>query len=338
MSSKSIYTSNFTPTYLYIKQHLKTGKLYFGKTVGNPVTYQGSGKYWRDHIHAHDKTFVVTLWFCLFYDRETIIEFANLFCEQHGIGESTEIWANLQPENGIDGGAPGFVPVFDNEDSTNKFIPSKEYKENKIRYKHPIAGKIAAFDLIENKFCTVDSEKFRIDDRYTSPNAGKVFATDLVTGKSENIPIVVFRANKDQYRCPNSGFVVVREISTGNPVRISKSEFKDNKDNYNGLTVGTSLVDLDGIIRRVSKSDVRISSGEAVVMQVMNTKESRNANLISKLRKHLDKLGASSIEEFDAIIYTTAKMFKSVCAAYTHLGISQDSYSGSLRRTFTKMK
>lgn len=37
----------FEPTYLYIKQHSITGKLYFGKTVKNPEKYNGSGSPWR---------------------------------------------------------------------------------------------------------------------------------------------------------------------------------------------------------------------------------------------------------------------------------------------------
>lgn len=43
----------FRPTFLYIKQHTITGKLYFGKTSKNldkMLSYKGSGKYWLDHI------------------------------------------------------------------------------------------------------------------------------------------------------------------------------------------------------------------------------------------------------------------------------------------------
>ena len=36
------------PTYLYVKQHNKTGLKYFGKTTKkDPLKYKGSGLYWK---------------------------------------------------------------------------------------------------------------------------------------------------------------------------------------------------------------------------------------------------------------------------------------------------
>lgn len=96
----------FEPTYLYIKQHSITGKLYFGKTIKNPEIYLGSGKRWRYHIKKHGEDHVNNLWYCIFYDKEHIIEFALNFSEQQNIVESDE-WLNLIPENGIDGVIPG---------------------------------------------------------------------------------------------------------------------------------------------------------------------------------------------------------------------------------------
>ena len=52
----------YTPTYLYIKQHALTGKLYFGKTVQNPEVYKGSGTHWTNHIKKHGKEHIKTLW------------------------------------------------------------------------------------------------------------------------------------------------------------------------------------------------------------------------------------------------------------------------------------
>lgn len=99
-------SSIFRPTYLYIKQHLTTGKLYFGKTVKNPETYLGSGVHWKRHINKHGKENVVTLWYCLFFDEESITSFAVLFSNQQNIVESDN-WLNLIPENGLDGGLKG---------------------------------------------------------------------------------------------------------------------------------------------------------------------------------------------------------------------------------------
>lgn len=99
----NIYTE-FKPTYLYIKQHAITGKLYFGKTIKNPEKYTGSGLHWKRHITKHGKEHIQTLWFCLFYDKDSIVDFALNFSEQQHIVESEE-WLNQIIENAIDGGS-----------------------------------------------------------------------------------------------------------------------------------------------------------------------------------------------------------------------------------------
>jgi len=98
----------FTPTYLYIKQHTITGKMYFGKTIDDPEKYPGSGTHWKDHIKKHGKEHVETIWYCLFFDKETISEFALKCSTQWNIVESKE-WLNKIPENGLDGGCPGVL-------------------------------------------------------------------------------------------------------------------------------------------------------------------------------------------------------------------------------------
>lgn len=98
----SIYL-DFKPTYLYIKQHSITGKLYFGKTIKNPETYMGSGKHWVNHIKFHGKEFVETLWYCIFFNQEDCTKFALTFSEQQNIVENST-WLNKKPENGLDGG------------------------------------------------------------------------------------------------------------------------------------------------------------------------------------------------------------------------------------------
>lgn len=96
----------FIPTYLYIKQHSVTGKLYFGKTIRNPEKYYGSGTRWLRHINKHGKEHVVNLWYELFTDREELTNFALHFSQKMNIVESSQ-WLNLIPENGINGGGFG---------------------------------------------------------------------------------------------------------------------------------------------------------------------------------------------------------------------------------------
>ena len=98
--------SIYVPTYLYIKQHSITGLKYFGKTTKDPYKYIGSGKHWKRHIKNHGKEYIETLWFQLFLDIESLMDYALKFSLENNIVESSA-WANLIPENGLDGGVVG---------------------------------------------------------------------------------------------------------------------------------------------------------------------------------------------------------------------------------------
>lgn len=94
---------NFTPTWLYIKQHNITGLKYFGKTTSaDPVKYKGSGRYWLRHLKSHGNL-VTTVWAKLFTSFNELTEYAKNFSDENNIVESIE-WANLIPESGLDGG------------------------------------------------------------------------------------------------------------------------------------------------------------------------------------------------------------------------------------------
>jgi len=100
-----LHRDNFKPTYLYIKQHTETGKLYFGKTTKKNVErYTGSGIHWGRHISAHGKDKVVTLWYCLYTEIEILVETALAMSAIMDITESTD-WLNFKPESGLDGGS-----------------------------------------------------------------------------------------------------------------------------------------------------------------------------------------------------------------------------------------
>lgn len=118
--------SIYKPTFLYIKQHKVTGLLYFGKTVNrNPLTYKGSGKHWVNHYNKHGKEHIETLWYCLFTDMETLVEFATTFSVQQNIVDST-IWANMEIENGLDG---GYVDETSKQKSRNRLLNKKMCKD-----------------------------------------------------------------------------------------------------------------------------------------------------------------------------------------------------------------
>ena len=100
--------SIYRPTWLYVKQHNRTGLKYFGKTT-KPyevmLQYLGSGTYWKKHIKKHGED-ITTTWCQLFEDKEQLVSYALHFSTENSIVKSKE-WANLKPENGLDGSAPG---------------------------------------------------------------------------------------------------------------------------------------------------------------------------------------------------------------------------------------
>jgi hypothetical protein len=101
--------SIYKPTWLYIKQHTKTGLKYFGKTTrADPTKYLGSGTYWKNHlkIHGHE---IITVWCELFYDKDLLVEEATAFSRSHDITNSDN-WANLTPEHGLSGAMIGNIP------------------------------------------------------------------------------------------------------------------------------------------------------------------------------------------------------------------------------------
>lgn len=92
----------FKPTYLYIKTHNITGLKYFGKTVGDPCKYKGSGVRWLNHLSVHGNK--VTTEVVGYYEvLEECNKAALEFSEKHNIVKSNE-WANLIIEDGLMGG------------------------------------------------------------------------------------------------------------------------------------------------------------------------------------------------------------------------------------------
>lgn len=97
----------FTPTYLYVKRHTKTGLFYLGKTKKNPLNYLGSGLYWTRHLKIHGKH-VETLWSKLYIDKDECQTIAIKLSLWFNVIDS-DLWANLKYENGIDGGSEGMI-------------------------------------------------------------------------------------------------------------------------------------------------------------------------------------------------------------------------------------
>lgn len=186
----------FKPTYLYIKQHRITGKLYFGKTTKNPEKYCGSGKRWCNHIDYHGREHVETLWYSLFYDREACIEFALLCSEQWGIVESKE-WMNLINETGLDSfqGEHGYKPSDETKQKMSKAkLGTKQSSEHRANIAKSKLGnssrrkswrmKLPSNEIVEvgnlTEFCK--EKKLPYNTIYGSFFNGKEISSGCATG------------------------------------------------------------------------------------------------------------------------------------------------------------
>jgi hypothetical protein len=96
----------FLPTRLYIKK--LAGYYYFGKTsLSDPINYSGSGKKWKNIIKKHGYRNIVTLWVSEWYYSPDEIQHIALHFSQENMIVESDIWANLRPENGLDGNTLG---------------------------------------------------------------------------------------------------------------------------------------------------------------------------------------------------------------------------------------
>lgn len=179
----------FKPTYLYIKQHSITGKLYFGKTnKEDPIKYTGSGEYWNDHLKVHGKEHIETLWYCLFNDVESIKEFALSCSEQWDIVKlkdefGNKIWANLKPENGTEGGG--------------RYGPKSQIELLKLKGRtketHKYIADVAALLSSRNKYNHpgIASQSAKLTGRTKETHTGIASQSNKMTGRTKETHIGV---------------------------------------------------------------------------------------------------------------------------------------------------
>lgn len=186
--------TDFKPTIFYIKQHLITGLKYFGKTTNIDVSnsrYKGGGKYWKLHIKKHGSKHVVTLWKSkVFTDKNECIAFGLTFSKEHNIVESNE-WANLEPENGINGFVSGFTSPLSGRKLTeeHKQNISKSLKGRECPTKGktlPTKGKPRSE---ETKKKISDANKGRPSNKKGKPNNGASAANKGVPKKKVECPV-----------------------------------------------------------------------------------------------------------------------------------------------------
>jgi hypothetical protein len=98
-----LYKELLAPTRLYIKQCPHCGLKYFGKSKSKDIEkYSGSGTNWTKHLTEYN-VMPTHLWNSDWYYDTSITRFALKFSRINKIVSSNK-WANIIEENGLDGG------------------------------------------------------------------------------------------------------------------------------------------------------------------------------------------------------------------------------------------
>jgi len=122
--------------YLYVKLQPANGVQYFGKTKNDPFKYRGSGKVWKDIHKKYMWEDVQTIIIGQFLkDDPMLVEFALGFSAANDIVMSKQ-WANLRPENGLDGGN-----TFERKSEEEMITISKKISDG--WHNKPLAEKLA---------------------------------------------------------------------------------------------------------------------------------------------------------------------------------------------------
>lgn len=231
--------NDYTPTYLYIKKHNITGLLYFGKTNKSDIIgYLGSGKRWQRHLKKHGKD-ITTIWYELFDDRDSLTEFAKFFSEFHDIVESKS-WANLIPENGINGGsAPGRKYSAESRcKMSNSAKLRKSSQETKDKISKALKGKIVSKETraklsIANQNMS-DETRVKIANSWSEARRAEMSVLS-VARNAARLPIT----------CPHCGTV-------GLHAGLMKKYHFDNCFMIVGNDIGIPFLSPDGEIIKIS--------------------------------------------------------------------------------------
>jgi hypothetical protein len=158
--------------YLYLKIHRKTKLKYLGKTVQNPYTYKGSGKYWKSHLKTHGND-VKTVIIKECSDKEELESLGRYYSEKWDVKNSPN-FANLKEESG-DGG------------DTSEHINYKVLNRNKGKTYEDIYGE--------------DAERLRSVRRETvGKNSSKRKGKTLVELYGKERAEEITRANSEKHK------------------------------------------------------------------------------------------------------------------------------------------
>lgn len=214
----------FHPTFLYVKMHTVTGKMYLGKTTRpDPVKYKGSGVAWKAHLRKYGSDKIITLWYKLFTDREQLVSSAVLISSCFDVVESTS-WLNLIPEDGL--GTPKGI-VFSEAHRKNIAI-AKNGKH--CGSQNPFYGKSHTAASIEKMRLAQTGDKHsQFGKTPTNEHRRRIGIAN--SGKKRTIEMNILNSQR------NRGIVSAFDLEEKKVVRIDRDEFIKMKNvKYVGMT------------------------------------------------------------------------------------------------------
>lgn len=289
------HRANFIPTWLYVKQHTITKKLYFGKTtVKNPISYRGSGAYWRNHIKKHGKNDIITIWHLLFDNIDVLVKFAITFSEEMNIVES-KYWANQIIETGLDNNLGSHLSANHKKHLSNirkgttVFVDNKGNKINTNitdprvlsgELKGHTSGKSIVLNTETNTWERVTTGTTLQDKKYIGnrkgyttfiDNTGKTYGCRLDDPRILSGELFGINSGKANYVDKNGVSFYVENTD----LRVLSGELKSNN-------CGKGMYkDIHGNIIKCDISDYRVSSGELVSINEGRTNfKDRDGNII----------------------------------------------------------
>jgi hypothetical protein len=168
----------FEPTRLAIKE--LAGKKYFCKSGREDIVkYTGSGVNWLKRVKKYGKQNINTLWVSdWYYCPHEIQEAALQFSKENQIVES-ESWANMKPENGIDGNTSGYAKAFFGTPEMRKQQSDRSSGTNNPKY-----------DPTQHSFIHESGKIFEgtmLEFKRNNPHISNGKVSNLVSGKRKSI-------------------------------------------------------------------------------------------------------------------------------------------------------
>ena len=297
------------PTYLYIKIHSKTNLLYLGKTVKDPEKYLGSGIYWLNHIKKHGKEYVKTIWKSNIYIDEVLLKEDALKISKFFNIENNSKFANLIPENGINGGGD---------------CSQMHTQEVRIKVQNTMLKNYGVKNLMENPL-NFEKHNKKLVEKYGKTFSDFAKSAECINKRNQtNLELYGSKcpANKNgninskltQQRNLNRKIVKqIRCVTTVNNKSLKLNWFHKSEEDLQ--TLYNNLLKIKPNIKLDTQRNIKINSKIVVILRMVNNIHKLNLgiNWFQKSEKELveiyNKFKNIYSEEFDIALQTYDQYF-----------------------------